>query len=169
MAERAPPQLLGEHGELLEGHVQIRNPETERFGRGARLLQRGLQLLPGSREPRLERDHFAAHELPRPASQLLRSFGNGEIHQASLGGGRQHSEAAAASSRLGWAPCSCGSSRGRLDRLYERRHGLQTEMLPRILLFAARSGERSEEHTSELQSRLHLVCRLLLEKKKKKQ
>src|SRR5690625_6092714 len=28
--------------------------------------------------------------------------------------------------------------------------------------------ERSEEHTSELQSRGHLVCRLLLEKKKKK-
>src|SRR2546422_8449803 len=32
------------------------------------------------------------------------------------------------------------------------------------------AGEkRSEEHTSELQSRLHLVCRLLLEKKKKQQ
>src|SRR2546422_7215178 len=29
-----------------------------------------------------------------------------------------------------------------------------------------RDAERSEEHTSELQSRLHLVCRLLLEKKK---
>src|SRR3989442_11805563 len=29
-------------------------------------------------------------------------------------------------------------------------------------------GARSEEHTSELQSRPHLVCRLLLEKKKKK-
>src|SRR5690348_15519227 len=29
-------------------------------------------------------------------------------------------------------------------------------------------GERSEEHTSELQSPVHLVCRLLLEKKKKK-
>src|SRR2546422_3003756 len=28
--------------------------------------------------------------------------------------------------------------------------------------------QRSEEHTSELQSRLHLVCRLLLEKKKKR-
>src|SRR5689334_24262532 len=28
---------------------------------------------------------------------------------------------------------------------------------------------RSEEHTSELQSQFHLVCRLLLEKKKKKQ
>src|SRR2546422_8066691 len=30
------------------------------------------------------------------------------------------------------------------------------------------NAPRSEEHTSELQSRLHLVCRLLLEKKKKK-
>src|SRR5258707_10325422 len=29
-----------------------------------------------------------------------------------------------------------------------------------------RAGERSEEHTSELQSRQYLVCRLLLEKKK---
>src|SRR2546422_4780135 len=34
------------------------------------------------------------------------------------------------------------------------------------LTFAYALG-RSEEHTSELQSRLHLVCRLLLEKKKK--
>src|SRR5437660_3279947 len=33
---------------------------------------------------------------------------------------------------------------------------------------AAAGGCRSEEHTSELQSRGHLVCRLLLEKKKKK-
>src|SRR2546422_7740587 len=34
--------------------------------------------------------------------------------------------------------------------------------------FAVVRQGRSEEHTSELQSRLHLVCRLLLEKKKKK-
>src|SRR2546429_6762067 len=33
-------------------------------------------------------------------------------------------------------------------------------------LSARGAGARSEEHTSELQSRLHLVCRLLLEKKK---
>src|SRR2546422_7102114 len=33
---------------------------------------------------------------------------------------------------------------------------------------ARTAWDRSEEHTSELQSRLHLVCRLLLEKKKKK-
>src|SRR5712675_511344 len=36
---------------------------------------------------------------------------------------------------------------------------------PRVL--AGFADDRSEEHTSELQSRLHLVCRLLLEKKKK--
>src|SRR2546422_5208462 len=42
----------------------------------------------------------------------------------------------------------------------ERAH----RALPRRL---ERRGLRSEEHTSELQSRLHLVCRLLLEKKKK--
>src|SRR3989449_4119524 len=38
---------------------------------------------------------------------------------------------------------------------------------PRGLGMSALGGWRSEEHTSELQSRLHLVCRLLLEKKKK--
>src|SRR5690625_905318 len=38
-----------------------------------------------------------------------------------------------------------------------------------VYTFTMRSGAvRSEEHTSELQSRGHLVCRLLLEKKKKK-
>src|SRR2546429_2974200 len=37
------------------------------------------------------------------------------------------------------------------------------------VLRALKAGARSEEHTSELQSRLHLVCRLLLEKKKKHQ
>src|SRR3712207_7786613 len=37
--------------------------------------------------------------------------------------------------------------------------------LPEYKLYIA--GDRSEEHTSELQSRQYLVCRLLLEKKKK--
>src|SRR3989449_5275114 len=50
--------------------------------------------------------------------------------------------------------------------------------LPRLALLlrehlfrdrGALARQRSEEHTSELQSRLHLVCRLLLEKKKKVQ
>src|SRR5688572_32634056 len=36
-------------------------------------------------------------------------------------------------------------------------------------VFQAQQRRRSEEHTSELQSQSNLVCRLLLEKKKKKQ
>src|SRR3712207_7557117 len=36
-----------------------------------------------------------------------------------------------------------------------------------VVASARRSSGRSEEHTSELQSRQYLVCRLLLEKKKK--
>src|SRR5439155_19048537 len=39
---------------------------------------------------------------------------------------------------------------------------------PRVVLKRFVDPARSEEHTSELQSRGHLVCRLLLEKKKKK-
>src|SRR3712207_7014298 len=35
-----------------------------------------------------------------------------------------------------------------------------------VFLFISRRSSRSEEHTSELQSRQYLVCRLLLEKKK---
>src|SRR2546422_8078921 len=38
--------------------------------------------------------------------------------------------------------------------------------IPRIHVASIETCGRSEEHTSELQSRLHLVCRLLLEKKK---
>src|SRR2546422_8628414 len=37
-----------------------------------------------------------------------------------------------------------------------------------LAAYGSQLEARSEEHTSELQSRLHLVCRLLLEKKKKK-
>src|SRR2546429_3361376 len=40
-------------------------------------------------------------------------------------------------------------------------------MIGRVEIKQAGNKPRSEEHTSELQSRLHLVCRLLLEKKKK--
>src|SRR5436189_3144082 len=39
---------------------------------------------------------------------------------------------------------------------------------PFVLRSAAEYTNRSEEHTSELQSPMYLVCRLLLEKKKKK-
>src|SRR5690554_6036465 len=44
----------------------------------------------------------------------------------------------------------------------------ETSGLPSAPSVSRKTAERSEEHTSELQSRPHLVCRLLLEKKKKK-
>ena len=46
--------------------------------------------------------------------------------------------------------------------------GKSTSIKELIKLKADKGIMRSEEHTSELQSRPHLVCRLLLEKKKKK-
>src|SRR2546429_7414875 len=50
-------------------------------------------------------------------------------------------------------------------RDYPKAIALLTK-LQRQAEFPDRAHARSEEHTSELQSRLHLVCRLLLEKKK---
>src|SRR5690625_7125641 len=57
-------------------------------------------------------------------------------------------------------PISCRHSREG-DRRTDARPG--QPLSPRF----GRERHRSEEHTSELQSRGHLVCRLLLEKKKK--
>src|SRR3712207_7225252 len=51
------------------------------------------------------------------------------------------------------------------DRARAREEGEQRAM---SAVRRARRPTRSEEHTSELQSRQYLVCRLLLEKKKKK-
>src|SRR5215203_6242924 len=50
-----------------------------------------------------------------------------------------------------------------------RSMGCQADNRPRSLGGDQMASHRSEEHTSELQSRQYLVCRLLLEKKKKKQ
>src|SRR2546422_2140419 len=64
----------------------------------------------------------------------------------------------------------------RSDRNRRRHRGKDTDLVDQAMVFDDRGEhllvaplereERSEEHTSELQSRLHLVCRLLLEKKK---
>src|SRR5687768_17921653 len=53
-----------------------------------------------------------------------------------------------------------------LDRISEGSYFFRLSDYDEALL-AVYASRRSEEHTSELQSRLHLVCRLLLEKKKK--
>src|SRR3989442_4474634 len=57
----------------------------------------------------------------------------------------------------------------RVFRLRERRAARQLRQLAQERFVHAEIAKllRSEEHTSELQSRPHLVCRLLLEKKKR--
>src|SRR3989449_4996537 len=63
------------------------------------------------------------------------------------------------------------SGGGRFDRLLflraQRHHVRDDPLRVSQQLDFLGVERRSEEHTSELQSRLHLVCRLLLEKKKK--
>src|SRR5690606_40777331 len=78
------------------------------------------------------------------------------VHQGNRPG-RARRQAARA--RAGGRPVRPGARR-RGDRPGGRR------LLPR---YAHQGRNRSEEHTSELQSRENLVCRLLLEKKKKKE
>src|SRR3712207_7641223 len=53
-----------------------------------------------------------------------------------------------------------------LDHDPDRRAGRAPGVRLDVLLVRADDQHRSEEHTSELQSRQYLVCRLLLEKKK---
>src|SRR2546429_2389532 len=53
----------------------------------------------------------------------------------------------------------------RSNLLYLKEKQLHVKLLSRGMAWL--DAGRSEEHTSELQSRLHLVCRLLLEKKKR--
>src|SRR2546422_7187695 len=68
----------------------------------------------------------------------------------------------------GWSPhhtCSGHPCTGRRPTRIERP-GQGASAAGTLQGKAVRVAPRSEEHTSELQSRLHLVCRLLLEKKK---
>src|SRR2546422_1246588 len=62
-------------------------------------------------------------------------------------------------------PCSVESERQIIDAARQVKEA--GAVILRGGAWKPRTSPRSEEHTSELQSRLHLVCRLLLEKKKK--
>src|SRR3712207_6934203 len=89
-----------------------------------------------------------------PYTTLFRSPRDARLGQDADAGGIGRRFLAATESQVG--------AEGRL--LAERHRGH-----PRFPSAGQRSGdpgERSEEHTSELQSRQYLVCRLLLEKKK---
>src|SRR5207253_8638248 len=77
------------------------------------------------------------------------------------GGGWGQVQCRAAGGRRRVRGRSPGSAGGRA-----RRAGSVSERRVVAAVPQSRGGTRSEEHTSELQSRGHLVCRLLLEKKK---
>src|SRR2546422_5067798 len=80
----------------------------------------------------------------------------------------QHAEQPSVLLVLGVRASQVGSDRAggvRVSGRIVRLGSLETHGLLR-LLHPRSARVRSEEHTSELQSRLHLVCRLLLEKKK---
>src|SRR2546422_3283478 len=62
--------------------------------------------------------------------------------------------------------CVPNFSEGRNQATLDALRAALTSVPAVTLLDVQADASRSEEHTSELQSRLHLVCRLLLEKKK---
>src|SRR3989442_2712200 len=66
----------------------------------------------------------------------------------------------------GWSAAKCQPAEH--ERQRGRRDAKQMLNQQDAAQIVADQPQRSEEHTSELQSRPHLVCRLLLEKKKKR-
>src|SRR5690606_41981619 len=94
--------------------------------------------------------HRALHSFPTRRSSDL-------SHRTGLFGSAPGKRHRGCASRPGYRRAQYCHQRG-------RRHGGPVRPDP-----CRRCPERSEEHTSELQSRENLVCRLLLEKKKKKE
>src|SRR5687768_18101488 len=65
--------------------------------------------------------------------------------------------------------CGCSHRKDCSGGQYSFAHDVHHHFVVTAVNTAVKRYSRSEEHTSELQSRLHLVCRLLLEKKNKRQ
>src|SRR3712207_7191883 len=94
-----------------------------------------------------------------------------EIYTLSLHDALPISTTSPATSWSGCTPCSTGASDASAARRWTccsctPSCGPTTDPEPRGRWASRPSAARSEEHTSELQSRQYLVCRLLLDKKK---
>src|SRR5207302_6988388 len=98
-------------------------------------------------------DHRDLHSFPTRRSSDLSRRHSSAISAASSGVGSRLSRASTS-----WSP---GASPG----LWRRMRSMARETVR--VASSRQKSRRSEEHTSELQSRENLVCRLLLEKKKK--
>src|SRR3712207_7147091 len=91
-----------------------------------------------------------------PYTTLFRSHGVGDDDDVSAVRGHQEgADATGSAQQVAGLTAASGQGPQRGPRLLA------------LLRRGVRVGPRSEEHTSELQSRQYLVCRLLLEKKKK--
>src|SRR2546428_11898804 len=102
--------------------------------------------------------------LPRSARLVLGHLGEAGAGDQLHGGEDPAHEVGAAGAHV-----LVGGVEDRLERGPERllaRHFALPELLERVAGVVGAGPLRSEEHTSELQSRSDLVCRLLLEKKK---
>src|SRR2546429_3790261 len=80
---------------------------------------------------------------------------------------RQKPRGTGSRSTATWSTSTLGIAYGRFDAPSTSVRSMPLSSGPNLRRMGG-ATMRSEEHTSELQSRLHLVCRLLLEKKKKK-
>src|SRR5690554_4539950 len=128
---------------------------------GARRLTGGLLIALGLASLLVLATPIASHALrqglePPPLSGPAALRGEGAI--VILGGGRDYQ-----SPEFGWGDAPSNPTWRRLAYGAWLQRGSDWP----ILVTGGRV-HRSEEHTSELQSRPHLVCRLLLEKKKQK-
>src|SRR2546422_2672812 len=163
--------------------------ETRRVGE--RRLEEVLPLqriaLRGIHERRVVKDVLSHHranqetqvELP-PRDLIMETEGEARVGVADdrvIAGPRLGHHTALAFLLPGCGRIAC-SERRAAKQLFARRvdahehgpiEGAERESGADEFRDLARLALRSEEHTSELQSRLHLVCRLLLEKKKNKE
>src|SRR5699024_12725649 len=98
-----------------------------------------------------------SHPLPCLHSFLLHDPSPTQIYTLSLHDALPISSCAEASHGC-WTRCIASTWPTRMSRLVPSSSGATSS--------GPRSSARSEEHTSELQSRFDIVCRLLLEKKK---
>src|SRR5205809_8097759 len=133
--------------------VEVKQPEGSLHSPAGRFLSKGLNSRAGRGASRVV--EIMAEKAKQPAdhwgiAHIYSSFNNTMVHITDLTGAETISR-------------SAGGQHVKADRLQGTPYAA---MQAAAAAAKVAKDKRSEEHTSELQSRLHLVCRLLLEKKK---
>src|SRR5690606_35891561 len=159
---RAPPSRSrpGRPGSLWTGHGPVSPPAYTRTLRPLRARR-----TPPGRPPRRPAGHTADAPLQREDRPPRRRPTGGTGWAGLLHAPRSPAKFDRGSGGVVECPAMDGSSR---NAPAPDEAVALVRSLGRLWTSTAASSSRSEEHTSELQSRENLVCRLLLEKKKKK-